>query len=246
MKRILSIVILCIVCLHMQSQSKKLWLKYADEAFVKKDYPTAISYYTKVMDDTTVLNELVLPYEAQLVNLKISHLKTDSVKKAPVKTQKEITKADYVNHQLAHAYRLNYDYANAVDYFKQVTDNGSYPNDAYYYGLSLMQIKDYTGAMNVFEKYVGSGSANDSLKKIIQKQVASCYFAQDTASYKQMIHVKMLDTIVFNRGTSNFAPRYWGGPGKLIFTSARPGGVLLDPEKQESRDRKSTRLNSSH
>ncbi|MBS1636554.1 MAG: OmpA family protein [Bacteroidetes bacterium] len=235
MKRIFAFIILCIACLQIHGQSKKLWLKYADESFVKKDYPTAINYYTKVMDDTTVLNELVLPYEAQLVNLKISHLKTDSVKKAPAKTQKEITKSDYINHQLAHSYRLNYDYTNAVNYFKLVVDNASYPHDAYYYGLALMQIKDYNGAMGVFEKYVNSASANDSLKKAIQKQIASCYFAQDTASYKQMIHVKMLDTIVFNHGTSNFAPRYWGGPGKLIFTSARPGGVLLDPEKQESR-----------
>jgi hypothetical protein len=39
-------------------QSKSLWLKYADESFQKKDYTTAIIYYNKVLDDTSVLKEL--------------------------------------------------------------------------------------------------------------------------------------------------------------------------------------------
>ena len=44
-----------------------------------------------------------------------------------------------------------------------------------------------------------------------------------------------MDTIVFNAGTSNFAPMYWNSSSKLLFTSARKGGVILDPEKQDSR-----------
>ncbi|MBK6985085.1 MAG: hypothetical protein IPH32_10185 [Bacteroidetes bacterium] len=44
-----------------------------------------------------------------------------------------------------------------------------------------------------------------------------------------------MDTTVFNVGTSNFAPMYYGSATKLLFTSARKGGVLLDPEKQDSR-----------
>lgn len=237
------IILVCILLATVGAfgQSKNLWLKYADAAYEKKDYPTAISYYTKVLDDTTVLNELVLPYEVQLVNLKTKDFKQDSTKKknstgpnaAPA--QKEISKIDYVNHRLAHAYRLNFDYTNAITFFKKVVNNGSYPGDAYYYALSLMSLKDYKTAMANLEELMNN-TANDSVKSAIQKKISSCYFALDTNNNtKHQIIVKKMDTVVFNTGTASFAPMYWGSPTKLLFTSARKGGVLIDPEKQDSR-----------
>jgi outer membrane protein OmpA-like peptidoglycan-associated protein/tetratricopeptide (TPR) repeat protein len=215
-------------------QSKRLWLKFGDEAFLKKDYPSAIAYYTKVLDDTTIMKEMILPYEVQIVNLKTKEFKQDTTRKNSGGSQSEITKSDYLNHQLAHAYRLNYDYQNALNYFKVVTDNGSYPGDKYYYGLALINVKKYDQAMTVFEKLLNE-SKTDSVKKLIQKSISSCYFALDTNSNKKLINVKKLDTIVFNAGTSNFAPMYWNSSSKLLFTSARKGGVILDPEKQDSR-----------
>ena len=80
-------------------QSKKLWLKFGDEAFKKKDYPTAINYYSKTLDDTTVLAEMVLPYEVQIVNLKSKEFKQDTTKKTKVYSTKKVSKADYINHQ---------------------------------------------------------------------------------------------------------------------------------------------------
>lgn len=236
------LVTLFLATINVFGQSKNVWLKYADAAFAKKDYPTAISYYTKVLDDTTVLNELILPYEVQLVNLKTKDFKQDSTKKKNTTAnaskgssdQKIISKADYVNHQLAHSYRLNFDYGNASTYFKKVVDNGSYPGDAYYYAVSLMNLKDYKKAMASLEELMNS-TANDSIKSAIQKKISSCYFALDTNSYKQQIIVKKMDTLVFNTGTASFAAMYWGSPTKLLFTSARKGGVLIDPEKQDSR-----------
>lgn len=213
-------------------QSKYMWLKHGDEAFNNRDYVTAISYYTKVLDDTTVLKELVLPYEVQLVNLKTKEFKKDSSKAAT--PQKVISKTDYLNHQLATSYRLNYDYNNAVKYYKIVIENNSYPDDMYYYALSLINIKEYNKSMGVLEKLLES-SKNDSLKKLIQKGISSCYFALDTNSIKKLIKVKKMDTIVFNAGTSNFAPMYWNSSTRLLFTSARKGGVILNPEKQDSR-----------
>ena len=215
-------------------QSKKLWLKFGDDAFNKKDYPTAINYYTKTLDDTTILAEMVLPYEVQIVNLKSKEFKQDTVKKTVVNPSKKISKADYINHQLAESYRLNKDYDNASVYYKKVIENNSYPNDAFYYAQSLMHHKNYKEAMDRLEKLVNV-TTNDSMKKVLQKNISSCYFALDTNSYKQMIIVKKMDTIVFNKGTSNFAPMYYGSPTKLLFTSARKGGVLLYPEKQDSR-----------
>jgi OOP family OmpA-OmpF porin len=215
-------------------QSKLVWLKYADEAFQKKDYTTAIVYYNQILDDTTVLNLLVLPYEVQLVNLKTKDFKQDSTKRSFPKPKKEISKADYVNHQLASSYRLNFDYQNAVKYYKKVVDNGSYPEDMHYYAMALLQVKKYETAMFLFEVLMETAK-NDSLKKAFQKSLSSCYFALDSNSHKRLIVAKKMDTIVFNTGTSNFAPMYWGSPTKLLFTSARKGGVLLDPEKQDSR-----------
>lgn len=63
-------------------QSKRLWLKYGDDAFLRKDYTTAIDYYNKVLDDSTVMSELVLPYEVQIVNLKTKDFKKDTTKRS--------------------------------------------------------------------------------------------------------------------------------------------------------------------
>ncbi len=56
------------------SQSKKIWIETADNAYEKKDYATAAVFYAKVLDDTTVLRSYVIPYEPQLVNLKMKSL----------------------------------------------------------------------------------------------------------------------------------------------------------------------------
>jgi OOP family OmpA-OmpF porin len=233
MRKLLFIFIL-LATTQLFGQSKRLWLKYGDDAFFKKDYPTAIDYYKKVLDDTTVLRELVLPYEVQIVNLKTKDFKQDTVKKSSAKSQKEISKSDYLIHQLATAYRLNYDYDNSVKYYKKVVDNGAYPNDKYNYAISLLQVKDYNASMFILESLM-EAAKNDSLKKIFQKSLSSCYFALDSNSNKRLINVRKMDTTIFNVGTSNFAPMYWNSSTKLLFTSARKGGVILDPEKQDSK-----------
>ena len=73
MKKSLSLIFVLISLLNF-SQSKKLWLELADDAYLKKDYANAANFYSKVLDDTTVLKTYVIPYEAQLVNLKMKSL----------------------------------------------------------------------------------------------------------------------------------------------------------------------------
>lgn len=233
MRKILFVTLL-LATLNSFGQSKRLWLKYGDDAFLKKDYTTAIIYYKQVLDDTTVLKELVLPYEVQIVNLKTKDFKEDTAKKTTAKPKNEISKLDYVNHQLANAYRLNFDYDNSVKYYKKVVDNGAYPEDRYDYAMSLLQVNNYKTSMFLLENLMET-TKSDSLKKIFQKSISSCYFALDSNSNKKLIIVKKMDTTIFNLGTSNFAPMYWNSSNKLLFTSARKGGVILDPEKQDSR-----------
>ena len=67
---------------------KKQFHGLQDEAFVKKDYSTAIEFYNKILDDTTVLKELVLPYEVQMVNLKTKSFAQDTTKRSKQKPKK--------------------------------------------------------------------------------------------------------------------------------------------------------------
>ena len=159
-------------------QSKKLWMLTAENAYKAKDWATAAVYYTKVLDDTTVLETFVLPYEAQMVNLKLKSLvnvpelqlrkpKKDSIqvkkdsaqtlsatdpkrKKEPTPTFNQITGIDYVYYKLGHSYRLNADYKNAVKTYKICVERKAYPDARYYYGLSLMSLKKFNKSLVVF------------------------------------------------------------------------------------------------
>ena len=225
------------------SQSKKVWIEIADNAYEKKDYATAAVYYAKVLDDTTVLRNYVIPYEPQIVNLKmkslfkVPELKITKRKDSTnlVKENIQGSKYDFINYRLAQSYRLNYDYPHAVEQFKKCVEKKVYPDAPYYYGLSLMSLKKYQQALGVFDEYTNSNIGSDSLLKLASKKQSSCFFALDTLSGRKKIKVRMMDTLVFNKGTSNFAPMYYGGNNKITFTSARRGGVVTDPIKQDSK-----------
>ena len=237
-------VLLAFCAFYFFPQSKKVWIEIADNAYDKHDYATAAVYYAKVLDDTTVLRSYVLPYEAQLVNLKLKSLfKVPELKvthrKDSVNATKEVnqgtSKHDFIMYRLATSYRLNYDYPHAVEQYKRVVDRNVYPDATYYYGLSLMAMKKYQLALQVFDKYTNDKLGSDSLLKLGSKKLSSCYFALNSLTPKKPIKVRMMDTLVFNRGTSSFAPMYYLSNNKIIFTSARKGGVVTDPEKQDSR-----------
>lgn len=234
MKRFIIATFLVIYSLGTFAQSKKLWLMYADDAYKKKDYATAINYYNKVLDDTTILDIYVLPYEATLVNLPMKDLKdTSRVKKGNVV---KVSKYDYIVHQLGHAYQLNADYHHAEQYLKMSMNGGTYTDDEYYYAVALMNLKKYTEAMNEFESYAGASYKTDSLAKQAQHQMSSCFYAQDSANNQhKQVRARMMDTSIVNKGSANFAAMYYGSPTKLIFTSARKGGVVNNPDKQDSK-----------
>lgn len=258
------LVLLLVVSTISFSQSKKLWMLTAENAYKAKDWATAAVYYAKVLDDTTVLETFVLPYEAQMVNLKLKSLvnvpelqlrkpKKDSTqvgkdstkiagadtstrKKKPTPKFNDITSIDYVYFKLGHSYRLNADYKNAAKIYKICVERNSYPDARYYYGLSLMSLKRYNEALLEFDEYITHTPENDSLMHVAEKKESSCYFALDTmTNVKREVTVRMFDTLVFNKGTANFAPQYYLNPNKIIFTSARRNGVVNDPEKQDSK-----------
>jgi outer membrane protein OmpA-like peptidoglycan-associated protein/tetratricopeptide (TPR) repeat protein len=227
----------------MFGQSKKVWIDLADQCYMKRDFANAAIYYSRVLDDTTVLRNYVLPYEPQLVNLNLPRLfkvpesgsdkrldSTNAAKETNLKT----SKYDFILYRLAQSYRQNYDYKHAAPAFQKCVERGVYADAGYFCGLSLMNIKQYDQALRMFDKYYHDGKGSDSLVKQAGIKMHWCYFAQDTLVPKKTI-VRRRDSLVFNSGTSNFAPMYYLGDDKLIFTSSRKGGVVADPEKQDSR-----------
>jgi outer membrane protein OmpA-like peptidoglycan-associated protein/tetratricopeptide (TPR) repeat protein len=242
--------------------SSVLQIEAADKLYNSRDYANATLSYLKLLNDSSIYKQRVLPYRVQLVNLmkrpeeKKDSTKTDSVKTSqPVAVKNPVTpkpsdstakngsgpkidlktksQYDYVLFQLGQCYRLNADYNNAAIAYKKCVDRGMHPDAKYYYALSLMNVKRYQEALNEFEAYVTSNPSNDSLAKIAQKKEAGCYFAMDSANVNRIIKVTQLDTNVFNKGNSSFAASYYNSPGKMIFTSARKGNVIMDPKKDD-------------
>ncbi|MBA3681185.1 MAG: OmpA family protein [Bacteroidetes bacterium] len=234
------------------SQSKKLWTEIADDAFAKKDYATAAVNYAKVLDDTTVLRSYVLPYETQLVNLnskslfKVPELRVTKRKDSTNLVKENLvnsSKYDFIMYRLATSYRLNYDYKHAAEQYKKCVERKVYPDAPYFYALSLMSLKHYSEALKAFDGYtnpkpdsagVMPKPGTDSLVKQADKKKKSCYFALDTLSPRKPIKVRMMDSIVFNRGSASFGAMYFENDTRVLFTSARKGGVVTDPEKQNS------------
>lgn len=243
-KKILIPLLFILVSTISFSQSKKVWIETADDAYARRDFATAAVYYAKVLDDTTVLKSYVLPYEAQMVNLRmkslfeVPELKVTKRKDSTNIAKEDLitsTKYDFIMYRLAQSYRLNFDYPHAAEQYKKCVERNVYPDAGFYYGLSLMSNKKYKDALEAFDKFVLAKQGSDSLLKVAVKKEKSCYFALDSLAPRKVTKVKMLDTVFINKGSSNFAPMYYLGNDKMIFTSARRGGVVSDPEKQDSR-----------
>lgn len=216
-----------IVSQAVSAQSKRVWLYKADTYFGETDYHNALIYYKLAMNDSLALTTLVLPYEAVISNKQLS----DNGKAAD--TTRKIPVVDYINHQIALCYQRTEDYNNALEHFKLTAATGSYPEDIYYLGLAQMNEEQYSNAILSFEQYASSSNGNDSLVKRSLQSMTGCYYALDSLNVPSKIVVEMADS-VFNSGTASFAPMFFDNEKRIIFTSARPGGVVVDPEKQQS------------
>ena len=226
-----SFLLICLAfSLNSTAQSKKVWLFKADAAYEARDYATALRYYHMVLDDTLGMSTKVLPYEVVLSNQK---LEKDSTKAKNVKT---VYLSDYVYHQMAMCYRYSHDYENSAIYFKMTSERDGYIDDQYYYANVLMNLGRYDEALVVLEKYITQENAAENLKARAYQDISGCNYALIVEEPEEKITVELADTTVFNAGNSSFAAMYWGGSyNKVIFTSARQGGVILDPEEQDSR-----------
>ncbi len=224
MKKLLFILFFLVQMISF-SQSKMVWLNTADKFFEKKDYQNALIHYQKVLNDTIALNEHILPYEVQLSNRSLSKKVSES------KDGRAVTVEDYTNHQIALCYQYTFDYKRAEEQFAKTHQSKGYPDDAYLYGNALKANQKYEEAMNVYELFIRSNPESDSLTEAAVIAMQGCYYMLNDASAKTEARVKSADD-VFNNGTSSFAVSYFGSENRVMFTSARPGGVILKPEQQ--------------
>lgn len=225
MKKIL-FVLLCLLAMDSFAQSKKVWIYNADNFYEKEDYFNALIHYKKALNDSIGLGSMVLPYEIEVTNQKLPKqgIQADSTRTIPM--------VDYVNHQIAMCYQKTFDYNHAVDFFKLTAAKSSYPDDQFHFANSLMNNKRYDEAIVEFEKYIRSGSYSDSLLRTAQLNITGCHYALNPDNLKVKVGIQLADTAVFNKGTSSFAPAFFNREDRLMFTSARKGGVLITPEQQ--------------
>lgn len=226
-KKILLLVFLTLPLIGW-NQSRKVWLDHADKFYEIEDYHNALLNYQKALSDTSGLKMLILPYEIDRTTQKLKNKdhEVDSSHVVPLK--------DYIDHQIASCYLKTFDYKKAVAHFEKTSSFSSYPDDLYHFGVSQMNVNQHEGAIASFEKYIQSNSYNDSLLRSAQLSVTGCYYALDKDNVKIKVNVQLADTNVFNKGTASFAPMYFGSEERVLFTSARDGGVIFDPEKQVS------------
>ena len=210
------------------SQSRKVWLFHADEYYQHADYHNALLNYQNALSDTSGLQSMIIPYEASTSKqrLKNTGREIDSNRVVPVK--------DYIEHQIGMCYVRTFDYKKAEAHFSEKKNIESYPEDLYHLAVAQMNVNQPEAAIYTFEQYIASETYSDSLLRSAQLSITGCYYAMDETNTKKKVSVELADTTVFNRGTAAFAPMFFGSENKLMFTSARDGGVLFDPEKQES------------
>jgi OOP family OmpA-OmpF porin len=260
MKHITAFVILLAVYASSFAQTKKEWLKYADDAFSKGDYKNAVVYYTKVIDKNTP-SDITHPYETKpyvaqkkdsassgfkIFNITIaytpSHGKKDSSIAVAQDTLKVLevtnTKEQYVVHQIAESYRLNHDYQNAELWYKQSVKNNlaEYPYETYLLGDALMKNMNYAAANLQFEAALATATEkkNEAMIRLAKNKIAGCYMGVDANSIQKGVTVTELDS-VFNSGTASFALGYYGDESTLQFSSGREGNVVADPKKQKAK-----------
>lgn len=226
--KFLTVFILLFATSNAIGQAKKVWLFKADYYYEKNDYASALRLYQMVLDDSLGLSSRVIPYEVTLSNQKLKPPKTEGDS-----TDITVSTEDYTNHQIAMCYRKSFDYKRALTYFQQSAGRGAYIDDYYYVANSYMNLGDYEKAMEAYQVYIGMDETSDVLVKRSLEDMSGINKAIKGIEVKD-VYVNISDTAVFNKGTSSFAVTYWGTSyNKVVFSSAREGNIILDPEKQD-------------
>lgn len=228
MKKYLLQLVFLIVAAAVYGQSKTHFIYKGNENFEHSDFANACANYKFALSDSITMRSLVYPYEVQVTNQKLP--KTSVV----VDSTTTVTMKQYLDHQIAWCYMEMKDYPRSEIHFRSTANEAAYPHDLYYFGLALMNNQKYDTAITVLEQYIRSEKATDELSHAAKVAITGCHFAMEKAGEDKETRVFLTDTAVFHRGTSNFAAMYFNNDRSLMFTSARPGGVILEEEQNSA------------
>lgn len=229
MRRILVVFTLFFFCNLGYSQARKVWMYHADKFYEEMDYENALLNYKKALSDSAGLQFATIPYELSQAQLKLKDKKN-----MEIDSSRQVSMQDYLEHQIAMCYMRTFDYKRALEQLNTTASTKAFPEDVYYLGVAQMNMDLHKDAVETFKGYIQSEKYNDSLLRSAQLLITGCYYAQKEERINDKITVNLLDTNIFNKGTSSFAPMWFEGQNKLLFTSAREGGVIVDPQKQQS------------
>lgn len=254
MKQVVAVFVSLVFCASAFAQTKREWLKYADDAFTRGDYKTAVAFYNKALDKATP-KDYTHPYEAKTFSgsqtcdsakcckkfcfKKHTDLVANDSNKIVKTVSSEILQEQYLVHQIAESYNLSHDYQNAEFWFKQSVKNNpvDYPYENYALGNAYMKNKNYAAANLQFDiaLNVATEQKNEAMVKLIKNKIAGCYMGVDVNITEKGITVTELDTL-FNSGTSSFSAYFYDDSQKGIsFSSAREGNVVANPKKEKGK-----------
>jgi OmpA-OmpF porin, OOP family len=190
MKRLFTTLLISIAWMSF-AQYEGTFVGLGDEAFGYKDYPKAADLYLMALGEKTTASEQNFPYASQIG----MHIELDSASEI------------YVRTQLAHSYRLYFDYKNAETRYKDVVEMEKYanPTTVYWYGISLRAVEKFEEAINQFNKVKTSG-AGAELKKDADFQIKCCEFAIETMEHPEFVKIEKAGKGRVNmEGTSSYA-----------------------------------------
>lgn len=209
------------------SQSKMAWIHNADNYYANADYYNALLLYQLAQNDSLAKKQSVLPYEIELTNQKITSdgIQLDSTRIIPIN--------QFITHQIGmcHYYLHNYDLAK--DALKLSAALPFYESDKIFYARALKNTENYEEATSVLNDFISANPTNP-LTEFAKIELEGCKYALNNHSQNWNARVQMADEKVFNSGTASLSTMFFGRQNRLMFSSARPNGVILKPEQNSS------------
>jgi OOP family OmpA-OmpF porin len=248
MKRLLIFCFAFFCAVNVSAQSRRDWMEFGDQAFLKKDYKLALTCYQHVVTFMPGSDrDLVTPYECRPYIPPKKTVDSAALSKASQKPDSAVNKLPpvqgndprtrYVTHRIAECYRLLHDYDNAELWYAlaaQIPDE-RFPEVRYWYGIALMNNAKYDDASKQFETYLATLPQGDARVEKVTRNINGCLFAQDTAHVKKAVRAWLLDSVI-NAGTTAFAATYYSNSDQLLFTSGRAGNASSDSKKEQGLD----------
>jgi len=202
------LILLLLPCTFAKAQYVVNYKKVADTYFENKDYYAASTFYKKALKITSDSTQVIIPY---------------SKDKKYIKDDKVTSDYEEAIYKLAESSRMYREYADAEKYYGIATtfSNVKYNKAMYYYGESLMANKNFSQAIDAFEKFINK--SNDSqLADKAKSKILSCRFAINEMRYPRLIQLTKVAKNVNALG-SNYAPVQYHN--EFYFTSSRPVSV---------------------